>query len=119
MLQKGHKAELLACKYLQKNGFIVLDRNFASRYGEIDIICNKNNTIIFIEVKSRSNVSFGMPYEYITPTKIKKLRRVIQYYISKNNLLDKLFRFDVISIILDVNDEVRDLKHFQNLQINL
>ncbi|PAF54188.1 hypothetical protein BKH42_01375 [Helicobacter sp. 13S00482-2] len=76
--KKGLYAESLACEYLQKNGYEIIQRNFSSKYGEIDIIALKSKIIHFIEVKSGKNFE---PIYAITPKKMSKIIKTIQYYL--------------------------------------
>ncbi|MDO7252671.1 YraN family protein [Helicobacter cappadocius] len=80
--EKGFYAESLACEYLEKNGYEVVERNFSSRYGEIDIIALKNKILHFIEVKSGQNFE---PIYAITPKKISKIIKTIEYYLLQYN----------------------------------
>jgi putative endonuclease len=79
----GNIAEDKACKFLQKNGFKIVDRNFYSKFGEIDIIALKNRVLHFIEVKSGKNFE---PIYAITPTKIDRILKSINYYLLKNRV---------------------------------
>ncbi|MCH5313520.1 MAG: YraN family protein [Helicobacter sp.] len=81
--QKGAQAEEVACAFLRKNGFEILERNFFARYGEIDIIARKDEVLHFIEVKS--GVGFEPIYN-ITPSKLVKLHKAIGLYISTHHI---------------------------------
>ncbi len=96
--QVGKENEELAQKFLENKGYHILDKNFSTRYGEIDIIAKKENILIFIEVRSKSYNHFGKPFETIDKNKIKKILKTAQTYISKENLDNFDIRFDVISI---------------------
>ena len=80
---KGNIAEEKAVKILQSIGYTIVARNFYSRFGEIDIITKKDDVVHFIEVKSSTNYE---PLENITPTKIRRLLKTIDYYILKKNI---------------------------------
>ena len=80
---KGNIAEEKAVTILESLGFVVNSRNFYSRFGEIDIIAKKDGVTHFIEVKSSVNYE---PLENITPTKIRRLLKTIDYYILKNSI---------------------------------
>lgn len=98
---KGFYFEEISKRYLQSNGYIILETNFFCRLGEIDIIALKDNVISFIEVKGRKNTDFGYPREYVTPSKIKKIISTAKYYLMKKNYSDINCKFDVIEIISD------------------
>ncbi|WP_294301308.1 YraN family protein [uncultured Chryseobacterium sp.] len=96
----GKTAEDLAVTYLQKNGYIILVRNFRFQKAEIDIIAEKNNVIIIIEVKARSTDAFMLPQEAVTKTKIKLLVSAANHFMETSNK-DQEVRFDIISVLPD------------------
>jgi len=109
--------ELIAIKYLQKNWYKIIDTNFKFwRYWEIDIIWKTPNLTVFIEVKYRNNLSFWIPEESITKSKLKKFGKTIDYYCFKNNISHEKIRFDVISILKE--ESSHKLTHYKNLWIN-
>jgi len=81
---KGNLAEDKACEYLLEYGYIILERNFYSRFGEIDIIATKNEVLHFIEVKSGND--YEKAIQNITPKKLSKLIKTGDIYINKNKL---------------------------------
>lgn len=99
--EKGSIGELQALEYLNKKGYKLLEKNWHfSKNAEIDLIMLDNNTLVFIEVKTRSNLNYGHPFEAITKTKIKNIKTAIQGYLSQNkNLETKQIRIDGIAII--------------------
>lgn len=97
---KGNIGEEFTCNYLEKNGYTILERNFTSYRGEIDIIALKNNEIIFIEVKTRTQIACGFPSESVTKHKQKQIYKIAEYYLYSKNLLNSKVRFDVIEIYL-------------------
>ncbi|MGL5694331.1 MAG: YraN family protein [Peptostreptococcaceae bacterium] len=96
--QKGDLGESIALKYLINNGAEIIEKNYKIRSGEIDIIAKVNNELVFVEVKSRSNVRYGYPAEAVNNKKINKILNVAKYYILVNNLYNIPTRFDVIEI---------------------
>ena len=94
----GNKGEDLACAYLKKLGYKILDRNYLIRGGEIDIVAKDKDELVFIEVKARYSHKFGLPVEAITPWKLKALFKTALFYIQKIRWGDKPYRFDVLSI---------------------
>ena len=104
----GRMAEDLALRYLQQRNMTLLERNFRSRFGEIDLIMRQNNTIIFVEVRSRKNTAFLHPAETIDHSKRNKIRRTSQVFMQKNDALDRFdLRFDVIAL---TGSEARGMK---------
>ncbi len=92
----GISGEAKAEKYIKKLGYKILERNYRTKQGEIDIIASKDNLIVFIEVKTRSNANYGKGYESVNKNKCEKIIRTAEQYML--NHTDKLARFDVISI---------------------
>lgn len=97
----GSKAEDRAVRYLMLRLYKIVERNYAARTGEIDIIAKKDNTYVFVEVKYRSDISKGYPAEAVTELKKKKIRRTAEHYlVSKHINIDNTdIRFDVIEIL--------------------
>ncbi|MBK1894766.1 YraN family protein [Chryseobacterium paridis] len=96
----GILAEDLAVEYLRKNGYKILIRNFRFQKAEIDIIAEKDNLIIVIEVKARSTDAFMLPQEAVTKTKIRSIVSAANHYLEEFNK-DKEVRFDIISVMPD------------------
>ncbi len=105
----GNEFEINCINYLKNKNYKILNHQFRCKIGEIDIICEKDNTIIFVEVKYRKNIKNGYPREAVNYKKQKKIRLVAEYYILKNNIRNKDFRFDVIEFIGEKN-----LEHIKN-----
>lgn len=106
----GDCGEDLACRYLEKNGYEILERNkHYSRFCEIDIIAKIKKTIVFVEVKTRKTNAYGTPVEAITRTKYENIKKGVQYYISENKVKD--YRIDVIGITLKPEIEIKHLKN--------
>lgn len=97
----GQKGENIASQYLIDSGFIILSRNFRSKFGEIDIIAKKDSTIYFIEVKTRSNITKGFPYESVTKHKILRLRNTALYFLSKNGYTEYKYSIAAISVVIE------------------
>ncbi|MBA2433355.1 MAG: YraN family protein [Chthoniobacterales bacterium] len=108
-LQRGATGEKLACRHLKRNGYKVLYRNFRGKTGgEIDIVCRHIDTLVFVEVKTRTSEDFGRPFESV---KRKQQRRIARGALAWLRLLgepeDILFRFDVVEVILAANAKPR------------
>ena len=93
----GSRGEDLAVKFLKKKGYRILDRNFRTPLGEIDVIAEDRNTLVFVEVKTRTDDSFGRPFEAVTFRKKEKLRKAALSYL-KSSRKEMASRFDVLSI---------------------
>ena len=98
-LDLGKKGEKTAFAFLRKKGYEVLATNFRYEKTEIDIICKKNKTIVFVEVKTRTTENFGLPEEAVDPRKEEKIVRAAERFIQINDLLGDV-RFDVVSVII-------------------
>ena len=101
--QKGDIGEEIARRYLIKNGADILELKYKIKTGEIDIIARLDNELVFVEVKSRTNLKFGYPSESVNNKKMKKIVDTSKYYILRNNLYNTPIRFDVIEIYLNEN----------------
>lgn len=95
----GKAGESLACRYLRRCGYIILEKNYATPLGEIDIIAEDGATLVFLEVKMRHSDSYGLPEEAINSKKMQRLTRLARLYIKRKNLYNRKARFDVVSIL--------------------
>lgn len=111
----GQSGEELAVRYLMLNGYVILHRNFRCRIGEIDIIASKDDVLTFVEVKTRNSILAGFPAEAVTFAKQQKIRRVAQYYLLVEGLLNNMpiLSFDVIEIVKHEHKIVR-FKHYEH-----
>ena len=107
---KGNLGEELAENYLIEIGYIILDRNFRYKTGEIDLICKDGDYISFVEVKTRTSNIFGEPCEAVTTLKQLKICKTAEVYIMKRKLYKFNYRFDVIEVILSKNQEDYSIK---------
>lgn len=97
-LQTGNYGEDLACDYLKRLGFKILERNYRIRGGEIDIVCKDGEYLVFVEVKTRYSHEYGIPSESITSWKIKAMLKTAQFYLLKIGWGDRGYRLDLISV---------------------
>lgn len=101
---QGDRGELLAINFLKKNGYKILEQKFRSRNGEIDIVAVDNatrpSTLCFVEVKTRSSISFGTPLEFIGYHKLAAMQRTAELYKLIHPNLPSQMRLDAVSIIL-------------------
>jgi len=103
----GKSGEELAEKYLAKLGYEILDKNFRTRYGEIDIIARDKKTIVFVEVKTRSGDAYGSPQLAVNFYKQKHLSLAAFSFIKKNSL-NSDYRFDIIAICDDKIEHIKN-----------
>jgi len=111
----GQYGEELAANYLKDKGYKVLKRNFRTRFAELDIICKKNDKLIFVEVKTRIGDEKGKPYEAVDGRKVGILMRACQCFLLQNPYKDCKLSIDVISIILNNDNTIREFRHFENI----
>jgi putative endonuclease len=91
----------LACRYLKRSGYKILLRNFRGRSGgEIDVVCRDNDTLVFVEVKTRAGEDFGRPFEAVDRDKRKRISRGALAWLRMLDNPDILFRFDVVEVII-------------------
>ena len=95
----GKFGEDKAADFLKKNGYSVIERNFRCRMGEIDIIAETDEYLVFVEVKTRKNDSFGQAREYVTFSKQQKIKKTALMYLTYHDS-DKQPRFDVIEVYI-------------------
>lgn len=113
--QTGNYGEDLACEYLKKQGYKILERNYRIRGGEIDIVAMDGNTLVFVEVKARWSHEYGPPSESMTPWKIKYLVKTAQFYVLKIGWGDKEYRLDFVSIDFVENRENPKIELIKNI----
>ena len=94
----GKRGEDIAVDYLKRRGYKIIERNYRSRLGEIDIVAAHRSFTVFIEVKTRTGDDFGFPQESVDERKQRRMVRVAQTYIKHRRLKDANYRFDVVSI---------------------
>ncbi len=99
----GLKAEDFAVSFLEKKGYLILERNYRTRFAEIDIIAQQGDCLVFIEVKARKNMRKGFPKEAVGFSKQKKISLAAEYYLREKKLSNVRARFDVVAILENSN----------------
>jgi len=100
-IKKGREGEALAEKFLKKKGYKILEKNFSTRFGEIDIIAADHGTLVFVEVKARCGTGFGSPMEAVGARKQSHLTLAANIYLEEHGIIDKPLRFDVVGVLGD------------------
>lgn len=95
----GARGERLAARHLRRRGWRIVARNFRCGAGEVDLVALDGATVVFVEVKTRAQESFGSPLEAVGPAKQRQIRRVAQEFVRLHRLHDRAIRFDVIGVI--------------------
>jgi putative endonuclease len=104
----GAEGEDMAVKALKKNGYKIIEKNYRSKFGEIDIVAEEKGCLVFVEVKRRSSTAFGGSFGAIDGKKKAHIIRSAQYYLKSHNCLDRKARFDVVGID---GDELKIIQH--------
>lgn len=112
----GKLGEDLAQKYLQNKGYRFLKRNFRSKFGEIDLIFIDKQILVFVEVKTRFSVSFGLPEEAITSWKIRSIIKTAQYFVLLNPRLPDSLRIDAVAVELR-DGKLKEIRHHPNITL--
>jgi putative endonuclease len=99
----GERGEEIATAFLKGRNFAIIERNFRCKGGEVDIIARDGKTLVFVEVKTRRNLSFGPPQLAVTPFKQRQISKAALTWLAKNKMFGAGARFDVISILLPDN----------------
>jgi putative endonuclease len=108
----GAWGEEIASQYLQTKGYRILARNWRTQEGEVDLVAQDGETVVFVEVKTRTSKEFGWPEESITVTKRRRLQRSALAYLSDQDLMDIHWRIDVIAIDRNHSGGVERLEHY-------
>ncbi len=112
----GRHGERKACGYLKKQGYRILGKNFRCKAGEVDIIAADHETLVFVEVKTRSSDQFGTPQEAVTRAKLRTLHQVAQYYLRETDAPNNMpVRYDILALTIDQNARVRNIEHITNI----
>ncbi|MDA0799282.1 MAG: YraN family protein [Chloroflexi bacterium] len=108
----GTQGESIAAAHLEAQGMRIIDRNFHTRYGEVDLIAEEGDAIVFVEVKTRRSAAYGTPEESVTPRKRERLLLTAQTYLQQHELDQRTWRIDVVAIRLQANGPA-NINHIQ------
>jgi putative endonuclease len=108
----GAWGEEIASQYLEAKGYQIRARNWRTQEGEVDLVAQDGETVVFVEVKTRTSKDFGWPEESVTVAKRRRLQRVAMAYLSDQDLMDILWRIDVIAIDRNRSGGVDRLEHY-------
>jgi putative endonuclease len=113
--QVGALGEFIAAEHLIKTGHMIIKKNYLTPAGEIDIIAEKDETLIFLEVKTRTSEYFGLPEESIVPARSRRIRKVAEIFFAENGCYGSNARFDVISIKINR----KELEKYHRVPFNI
>lgn len=105
----GKKGEEIALRFLKKNGYRILQRNYVCKLGEVDIIAREKDTLAFVEVKTRTSTTFGPPQLAVNASKQMQLSKAALSFIKEKRLEEMKARFDVVAILLRPEGEEIEL----------
>ena len=105
----GQKGEKMALRFLKKSGYRIIERNYVCKMGEMDIVAKEKDTVVFVEVKTRTSNAFGPPQLAVNPTKQMQLSKVALYFLKERELEEVKARFDVVAILLGPRGEKIEL----------
>ncbi|HHX77342.1 MAG TPA: YraN family protein [Firmicutes bacterium] len=110
-IETGAIGEEAATIYLQRKGYRIITRNYRCSLGELDIIAEKEQVLVLVEVKCRRGLDFGHPGEGISRSKRQKLLQLASFYLLESGRKDQVCRFDVVAVILDPGTrEIKDIE---------
>ncbi len=105
------RGEKIAEDYLRRQGYRIITRNYRHGRAEIDLVCRKSNWLIFVEVKTRSGLSYGFPEQHVSPSQVKRITAAAEAF-SQELEVCMLHRFDIIGIIW--HGSSYSLRHFED-----
>jgi len=110
----GRWGETVAAHHLEAKGYQILDRNWRCRQGEIDLVAQVGETLVFVEVKTRRGLDLGTPEEGLTRRKSQKLLQLGQMYVAERGLNDVAWRIDLVAVELDKSGKLLRCEHIPN-----
>ena len=115
----GQKGEEFALRFLKKRGYQIIQKNYVCKMGEMDIIAKEKDTLVFIEVKTRTSTTFGPPQLAVNPKKQSQMSKVALNFLKEKKLEDVKARFDVVAILLGPRgEEIELIKDAFDLKYN-
>lgn len=111
----GQQGEAIAVRHLEGKGYRIRDRNWHAAHGELDLVAQDGDTIVIVEVKTRSGGAYGRPEDALTQTKRRRLLRTAWAYLEQNGLLDADWRVDVIAIETSRGGAIGRVDHYENV----
>ncbi|OGN99311.1 MAG: hypothetical protein A2Y90_03985 [Chloroflexi bacterium RBG_13_52_12] len=112
--ETGILGEKIACDFLAKNGYEIIETNYRCRDGEVDIIAKQQGMLVFIEVRTKKSLQFGSPEESITQIKKERLKAVADHYGQNHENLPPEWRIDVVAIQMDSSGKVSRIEIIEN-----
>jgi putative endonuclease len=110
----GRTGERLAADALMNKGYHILERNFRCRHGEIDLVAEDEHDLIFVEVKARRGISYGLPEDALTFFKRRKLLELASYYLDLHTCADRSWRIDVVAVQFSSGGKLEEIRIYQH-----
>jgi len=108
----GARGEEAAARYLEKNGYRILKQNYRAAGSEVDVIALRDETVCFVEVKTRGTDDFGLPEEFVDERKRRKIIRAAKIFTGNRAYVNHFVRFDIISVLTNGNDyQINHIQH--------
>jgi putative endonuclease len=112
--QLGNWGEELAGRFLEERGYCILDTNYRSRYGEVDIVAQDGEELVFVEVRTRHKGGFGAPEESLSPAKMRRLVTTCEDYLQRRSVENTDWRIDLVCVHLDRSTEAPRIHHLRH-----
>jgi len=109
----GKRGEDIAIKFLKEKGYRIIERNYRCPMGEVDVVAEDKETLVFVEVKTRTSTNFGLPEEAVSYRKKQHLSRIASFYLLYHKIKEANCRFDVVSILME-SDKIKDIHLIKN-----
>lgn len=109
----GSRGEELAATFLLKSGLNIIEQNFRCKGGEVDIVAKDGDTLVFVEVKTRKTLNYGVPQLAVTPFKQRQISKAALTWLARNRKMNHSARFDVIAILME-GDSRFSIEHIKN-----
>jgi putative endonuclease len=115
----GRTGERLAAEKLEQCGYHILERNFRCPYGEIDLIAEQQQELVFVEVKTRRGQAYGRPEEAVTVRKQRKIVQVALYYLDIHTCSERSWRVDVVAVQMSVSGKLEEIRIYEHAFNNI
>lgn len=109
----GRTGERLAAEALTRRGYCILEQNYRCRHGEIDLVAEEGQDLVFVEVKTRRGAAYGLPEEAVTARKRQKLREVASHYLDAHQCSERPWRIDVVAVQLSGGGKPEEIRVYQ------
>lgn len=110
---RGRRGEQVAEEFLRARGYVILARNYRVSFGEVDIVAQDRQTVVFVEVRTHTGGAFGDPLASVNVRKQRQIAKAAWHYLARNGLLEREARFDVVGIRWEENEQAR-LTHIKS-----